>query len=207
MASIITRELQYHSYPKSTLTTVHDQVDEKKSDEPTARRAVVLIASHRNSQALKTFLNTGEMGEVEMDADTAYARLDISERNVNDDLVLFVYNGRVADDPSQIGNYRKALAAIAKSRKSRRLHDFLGSGMVSSEHSLSEWPVGLENIGNTCYLNSLLQFYFTIKPLRDLVLRIDQYKTPTDVDSLASKRVGSRNVSRREVIRAQNCQY
>ncbi|KAJ3119387.1 ubiquitin-specific protease ubp2 [Nowakowskiella sp. JEL0407] len=31
-------------------------------------------------------------------------------------------------------------------------------------------PVGLCNIGNTCYLNSLLQYYFSLRPLRDLIL-------------------------------------
>ena len=181
------------------------QKHEKPSDEPTARHAVVLIASHRNSEPLKNFLNTGEMGEVEMDVNTAYARLDISERNVDDELILVIYNSRVADDPSQLDSLRKALAAIAKAKNSRRINDFLNSGMISSNHSLSEWPVGLENIGNTCYLNSLLQFYFTIKPLRDLILRIDEYKTPSDEATLKTKRVGSRNVSRKEVARAQNC--
>lgn len=140
-----------------------------------------------------------------MDVDTAYARLDISERNADDELVLVIYNTRVSDDPSQLDNLRKALAAIGKARNSRRINDFLNSGMVSSNYSLSEWPVGLENIGNTCYLNSLLQFYFTIKPLRDLVLKIDDYKTLTDEASLKSKRVGSRIVSAKEVTRAQNC--
>lgn len=147
------------------------------------------------------------MGEVEMDVNTAYARLDISDRNFDDELVLAIYNSHVSNDPSQMDGLRKALLAIAKSRNSRRLNDFLNSDMISSIHSLSEWPVGLENIGNTCYLNSLLQFYFTIKALRDLVLNINDYKTATDDESLKSKRVGSRNVSRKEVTRAQKCQY
>ena len=140
-----------------------------------------------------------------MDVNTAYAHLDISERNVDDELILAIYNTRVSDDPSQLGNLRNALTAIAKSRNSLRINDFLNSGMISTNHSLYEWPVGLENIGNTCYLNSLLQFYFTIKPLRDLVLKIDEFKTPVDERSLQSKRVGSRNVSEKEVTRAQNC--
>lgn len=141
-----------------------------------------------------------------MDADTAYARLDISERNIDDELVLTTYNLRVSDDPSQLDSLKNALTAIAKSRKSRRLNDFLNTGMISSKYPLSDWPVGLENIGNTCYLNSLLQFYFTIKPLRDLVLDIDGFKMSTDEASLTSKRVGSRIVSRKEVTRAQQCE-
>ena len=165
-----------------------------------------MIASHRNSQPLRNFLNTGEIGEIEMDVDTAYARLDISERNADDELVLVIYNSRVSDDPSQLDNLRKALTAIAKSRNSRRINKYLNSSIGASNHLLSDWPVGLENIGNTCYLNSLLQFYFTIKPLRDLVLKIEDYKTPIDGTSLKSKQVGSRNVSEKEVTRAQKCE-
>lgn len=142
-----------------------------------------------------------------MDVDTAYASLDIMDRNVDDELVLTTYNLRVSDNPMQLDSLKNAVAAIAKSRKSRRINDFLNTGMISSEFALSEWPVGLENIGNTCYLNSLLQFYFTIKPLRDLVLNADDFKMPIDETSLKSKRVGSRNVSSKEVTRAQQCKW
>ncbi len=147
------------------------------------------------------------MGEIEMDVDTAYASLDITDRNVDDELVLTTYNLRVSDNPLQLDSLKNAVAAIAKSRKSRRINDFLNTGMISSEISLSDWPVGLENIGNTCYLNSLLQFYFTIKPLRDLVLNADEFKMQIDEASLKTKRVGSRNVSRKEVTRAQQCKW
>jgi ubiquitin carboxyl-terminal hydrolase 25/28 len=140
-----------------------------------------------------------------MDFGQAYVRLNIDDRTIDDELILTTYNLFVQDTPSQIGELQKALAAIAKSRKSKYLLSFLDNGMTSSEHPLSDWPIGLENIGNTCYLNSLLQFYFTVKPLRDLVLNFDQYKTQVDDEILKEKQVGSRKVSRKEVLRAQRC--
>lgn len=141
-----------------------------------------------------------------MDVEQAYILLGISDRTFDDETMIAQYESLVADRPSQSSELNNALAAIAKAKNSRRLKGFLGSDMESSEYPISEWPVGLENIGNTCYLNSLLQFYFTIKPLRDLVLNINAFKMLTDEESLQSKRVGSRNVSIKEVDRAQQCE-
>lgn len=182
-----------------------DKISDKPSDEPLALHAVDLIAKYRGSQLLKRYLHTGELGEVEMDLSTAYATLDITDRDVDDELILATYRLRVKDNPLQTDNLKSAMAAIAKSRSSRRINKFLNLDHVPSEYPLSEWPVGLENIGNTCYLNSLLQFLFSIKPLRDLVLNIDDYKMPIDEATLRTKRVGSRVVSRHEVTRAQQC--
>lgn len=166
-----------------------------------------LIAEHRNSNALRAWYTTGELGEVEMDIGHAYNRLEISDRTVDDELVLVAFNTYVSETPSQLGDLRKALKAIAISRNSSLLLNELGMDTTLEEHSVSDWPVGLENIGNTCYLNSLLQSYFTVKPLRDLVLDFDQYRMPIDARSLASKQVGSRQVSRNEVERAQKCKH
>ena len=138
-----------------------------------------------------------------MDVGAAYARLDITDRKVDDNTVLAAYDINLTDQPSQIGDLNRALTAIAKSRDSTLIKQRLGLDTSDSKHKLSEWPVGIDNIGNTCYLNSLLQFYFTIKPLRDIVLNIGEHKMPSDDPSLASRRVGGRIVSQKEVMRAQ----
>lgn len=68
-----------------------------------------------------------------------------------------------------------------------------------SAHAVGDWPVGLTSHGNTCYLNSLLQYYFSVKPLRDIVLNYDKYKF--DVSAAAEKveRVGQRQISPLEI--------
>ena len=184
-----------------------DQVHDNFSDEPRARKAVQLIAEHRNSNALKAWCTNGELGEVEMDIGHAYNRLEISDRTVDDEMVLVAFNTYALETPSQLDDLRKALKAIAISRNSRTLLNELGMNGSLEKHSASEWPVGLENIGNTCYLNSLLQCYFTVRPLRELVSNFEDYRMPIDAQNLASKQVGSRQVSRLEVERAQKCKH
>ena len=141
-----------------------------------------------------------------MEVEQACVHLGIADQTLDDETILAQYDSLRLDNPSQTSDLRKALAAIAKAKKSQRLNNFLVSDTSPSGYPIPEWPVGLENIGNTCYLNSLLQFYFTIKPLRNLVLKINDFKMPTDREVLRSKRVGSRNVSKKEVDRAQLCE-
>ncbi|MCJ1285725.1 ubiquitin-specific protease ubp2 [Xylographa opegraphella] len=173
------------------------KVHESPANEELARQCMVLIAEQRKSTGLKAWLETGQLGEIEMDFGQAYTRLGIGDRTIDDDLVITSYNINMQETPSQVKDLKRALAAIAKSRNSFYLQSFLDSS--ASERKVSEWPVGLENIGNTCYLNSLLQFYFTVKPLRDLVLNFDQYKMRLDDSAFCRKQVGSRKVSRKEV--------
>lgn len=71
---------------------------------------------------------------------------------------------------------KEAMEVIAETRKSTRLLNFVQSGIDSEFHivlieliftiaaagdpssvSRPEWPRGLNQLGNTCYLNSLLQ--------------------------------------------------
>lgn len=62
---------------------------------------------------------------------------------------------------------------IIKSRKGSNVYDAAVQAASQEEDKLAYdpiMPVGIVNVGNTCYLNSLLQFYFTVKPLRDAIL-------------------------------------
>ncbi|KAL8928474.1 MAG: hypothetical protein Q9208_001708 [Pyrenodesmia sp. 3 TL-2023] len=189
------------------VTMYNVKAEENKAEEATARQAVSLIAQHRNSAALKHWVETGVLGEIEMDVGQAYNRLQIEDRTITDDIVLDAYRLFYQESPSQVDDLRSALRAIAKDRKSQTLLNFLGSGMATIEYPLAEWPVGLANIGNTCYLNSLLQFYFTIRPLRELVLQFNEHKMDLTPENLGKKVVGSRRISRQEVQRAQSFVY
>jgi ubiquitin carboxyl-terminal hydrolase 25/28 len=68
-------------------------------------------------------------------------------------------------------------------------------------------PVGLQNIGNTCYLNSLLQYLFTVKPVRDIILNYEDVRLDLTEESIKARHVGSFKLSidRGEAVVAQAC--
>ncbi|QRG37933.1 hypothetical protein FDK38_002320 [Candidozyma auris] len=104
-------------------------------------------------------------------------------------------------DVNDFISLRTSLHTIAEARKSDILFSFLRDGKIDSSLLPPEnWPAGLDNIGNTCYLNSLLQYYFCIKPLRETILAFDD----SNLDSLKSKKrkIGGRDVEVSELQRS-----
>lgn len=140
-----------------------------------------------------------------MDVGDAYRMLQIPDRTVDDAAIMAAYTICVDEAPSQIETYNRALSIIAKEKDSAILGNFVSGSTAQSNRKLSEWPVGLQNIGNTCYLNSLLQFYFTVRPYREMVLDFESYKMDMDEESIRRKQVGSRKVSKHEIERSQRC--
>jgi ubiquitin carboxyl-terminal hydrolase 25/28 len=181
------------------------QTSENKTLEDQAVKAVRLIAKHRQSRFLSQWIDSGFSTDAHnlMEAAEGYQVLQIENRAIEDEMVLLQYTTAVEDNPGSVDHFNRALTAIARERKSSILLDQLHSAAPKEPQGTAEEPVGLENIGNTCYLNSLLQFLFTVNELRRLVLDFDKYKMSLDEKSMETKRVGQRKVSVKEVQSAQ----
>lgn len=98
--------------------------------------------------------------------DRAYELLQVST-SIDDALIVVGYEVYASEATTRGHLLRLALEALAESRSSTYLRRFLqGDDPAPLDATL---PRGLENIGNTCYLNSLLQYVCWIAPIRDMV--------------------------------------
>ncbi|KAK9367424.1 hypothetical protein V1509DRAFT_626600 [Lipomyces kononenkoae] len=168
--------------------------------------ALVVLAKARRSPYLLTYVESIGLGGPVPEVNAAYSILGV-QSSMEDSHILTVYEIRVSDNPDEITSMRNALRSIAQARKSPMLKHFLSTGIVdlTIEPEASETePVGLRNIGNTCYLNSLLQFYFTVKPLREMILSFDDSQKEDVAEAIRrGKRIGGRKVTELEINRAQ----
>jgi ubiquitin carboxyl-terminal hydrolase 25/28 len=110
--------------------------------------------------------------------------------NIDPTLWVTIFEGARDSKPSE--QTEKAIAAVQMALRGH-------SSGANAAHAPETWPVGLTSHGNTCYLNSLLQYYFSLKPLRDIVNDYDQYKMDTTQSQEKLERVGQRRVSTQEI--------
>jgi ubiquitin carboxyl-terminal hydrolase 25/28 len=137
----------------------------------------------------------------------AYNRLQIHQNAVPDETVLFYYTQVMKGaPPGSVESYKEALRVIALDRQSNYLLRKLEDPDADVRATTAE-PVGLDNIGNTCYLNSLLQFYYTVKPVRDMVIDFQNYRMIINEENLRKKRAGGRIIEKAEIIKAQKCMF
>lgn len=70
-------------------------------------------------------------------------------------------------------------------------------------------PVGLDNIRNTCYLNSILQYLYTVKPIHAILDNIEEFGLPDTDASLESRRIdpGSSHLEKGEAYAGRKCKY
>jgi ubiquitin carboxyl-terminal hydrolase 25/28 len=142
----------------------------------------------------------------EMDMGEAYALFSINDRTAKVDFDVMKTTIAFAP-PESAEKMQQAYLMIEQDQASNHNNRSDQSEVRRNNHPLESWPVGLRNIGNTCYLNSVLQFLFTIKPLREMVLDCDQHLEDPSSETLSDKRVGRTAVTAERVEVAQKCQY
>lgn len=185
------------------------KVGDNPASKDTARKALQIVANHRNSQRLKDFLENGTMEAAAMDEGEAYATLEIDDRTAQIDLDILSsqVQALIESNPSNVARLQEAHTKVRQDQENR-----FGKSSEYQMHStvdypVESWPVGCCNIGNTCYLNSVLQFLFTIKPLRDLVLHCENNLQDLAPEALRKKRVGRTAVSLARAETGQQCKY
>lgn len=171
-----------------------------------ATDALKVLAEKRGSAYLRKCWEASK--DSLMTPDRAYQTLEVPQE-VDDSMLITVFNLRLEEQPSQLDKMREALLVIAESRDSERLRKFMELGSDPGEITAPtrpDWPRGLNQLGNTCYLNSLLQYFYTIKNLREAVSAgkkgLDDDEKLSD-DDLKRHRVGGRLVTRREIVRSK----
>lgn len=147
---------------------------------------------------------------------------------VTDEMILYSYqelvrslanetNCKATAQPNRLEEFKKAVEVIADHRDSISLKTFLIDLNTTPESRLLAWqvltveqkagrgsknhPVGLENVAQTCYMNSLFQYYFTIKPLRNAILNFEQHEE----GDLSDEELKKKQISRWELQRSKRC--
>ncbi|KAM0276399.1 hypothetical protein ACHAQH_006801 [Verticillium albo-atrum] len=176
------------------------KVHEDPGQADLAKEFLLVLGRSRKSDRLI------EAAQGTMSLNTAFDWLEANDQ-YDDEFIETMASTKIKSHPGNqdIKNEcLEALDTIARNRKSDRLAAFAQELMLSQDNQLTaaearvvrfDLPVGLKNIGNTCYLNSILQYLYTVKPVRDLVINFDSHKLDLSDESIAARRIGSNRMA------------
>ncbi|KXL44515.1 hypothetical protein M433DRAFT_4966 [Acidomyces richmondensis BFW] len=170
------------STPDDSIIAIYGaKIAENKANEEIGKKAITTIARARKSNSLNSWLLSGTTDSYSMSIEDAQQILNITVpiEDIDQTLLLNVFSSAREDRPGE--TTEKAISTIQE-----RLAG-MNTAMTATPASM---PVGLISHGNTCYLNSLLQYYFSIEPLRKVVLQYERYKLPIDANTTKDAKVG-----------------
>ncbi|NXE78891.1 UBP28 hydrolase, partial [Cochlearius cochlearius] len=88
---------------------------------------------------------------------------------------------------------QEAHAAENKNRSKRKRCEVWGENLKQNDwRRVGDWPVGMKNIGNTCWFSAVIQSLFQLPEFRRLVLG---YSLPQNVLESCRSRTGKRNIA------------
>lgn len=181
------------------------------SDVTLVNKALLSVAFHRKSYLLMNYIEVKLPNLIGVASNYSFTdSLEVldCELTANDFEVITKFQNKLMNfkEAGDIRMLRQCLKTIAKERKSKILTSFLATGKIDSSLLPAEnWPAGLDNIGNTCYLNSLLQYYFCIKPLRDMILSFNENEI--NQTKQKDRKIGGRKVEDTEIQRSNQFIY
>ncbi|KAJ3182537.1 ubiquitin-specific protease ubp2 [Gaertneriomyces sp. JEL0708] len=145
---------------------------------PEYLEAIAELSQLRSSNDLQelVIMETSKGIPLRREVSAAYMEFGMTETATDNDIIV-AYTNAATQRPEYAAELRRLLHVIATSRDSSVIQHFLETGEIYLESDAAKcrpgMPIGLQNIGNTCYLNSLLQLFVTIRELRELVLQFD----------------------------------
>ncbi|NXC74341.1 UBP28 hydrolase, partial [Anhinga anhinga] len=88
---------------------------------------------------------------------------------------------------------QEAHSAESKNRSKRKRCEVWGENLKRNDwRRVGDWPVGMKNIGNTCWFSAVIQSLFQLPEFRRLVLG---YSLPQNVLENCRSRTGKRNIA------------
>lgn len=165
--------------------------EETPRQEKQLRTALLDIARHRQSEALHSQVFENWTSSVACDVlevkedwllETISQQALASRNETDPELLVAALKNILAfrfDDPEAF-HVKNAIAELSGTSHEQAVANDAGEGRDSSAADMG-LPVGLGNLRNTCYLNSILQYFFSVVAIQDLVQSSSLPEmTPTD---------------------------
>ncbi|KAL7918783.1 hypothetical protein ACQKWADRAFT_316251 [Trichoderma austrokoningii] len=202
---------------EQTIRAFREKLARDPSEAGTARSMLLLIAQSSNDDSYQASLLMEADDKMSLETSKAILGLDTVDGPWQTAVEATKAKLEKSTSKEAKAVYLDALDSIAEHTSSPSLkHAVLelrhALGLSNSNFDNSDsrasnlnLPMGLHNIGNTCYLNSLLQYLFTVKPIRDIVFNYDSLRLDLNDESIQARRLGGNKMQmdRGEAVVAQ----